>query len=72
MDELESRLAAVEGLLLEWLALTPPTLLMRLTEIVGTWDEPEQRGQALQLIEDALRRYDEFTQGIVLRGPPEE
>lgn len=68
MDELETRLAAVEGLLLEWLALTPAPVLQRLTEIVGSWPEGDQRSQALQLIRDALERYDEFTQGIVLRG----
>lgn len=67
MDELETRLAALEGLLMERLALDSQPMIARLIDMVATWPEDDQRAQALQILDDALRRFDEFASGQRLR-----
>ena len=68
MDELEARLAAVELLLIERLALDPPGTLRALIDQIKTaeafGDEKMIRAQAILILEDALRRFDEFTVGF--------
>lgn len=73
MDEIEARLAAVELLLIERLALDPPGTLramidqVRAAESFG--DEKMIRAQAILILEDALRRFDEFTVGFRIIPP---
>lgn len=70
MDELEARLAALELLAIERLALDPGPVLARLREAIaegveGALDGDERmvREQALQLVEDAQRRNLTFVGG---------
>ena len=63
MDEIETRLATLEGLMLERLALEPPGVIAQLVDQVQTWPDDVQRAQALALIDDATRRFDAFTPG---------
>lgn len=70
MDEIEARLAALELLAIERLAMTPAPQLARLREalaagVEGSLDDDERmvREQALQLVEDAQRRRLTFTDG---------
>lgn len=67
MDELELRLAAVEGLLMERLALDTQPMIARLVDLVATWPDDEQRAQALQTLDDAMRRFDEFNVGRIIK-----
>lgn len=72
MDEIEARLAAVELLLMERLALDPPgtlrALIDQIKSVEAFGDEKMIRAQAILILEDALRRFDEFTVGF--RVPP--
>lgn len=67
MDEIEARLATLEGLLMERLALDEPGRLAQLRIAVMTWPPGRQRAQALMIIEDAIRRFDEVEIGRVLK-----
>lgn len=64
MDELEARLAALEGLVMERLALDPPGVHAQLREAVRGWPDKVQRAQGLAILDDAMRRGDEFTPGV--------
>jgi len=68
MDEIEARLAAVELLLIERLALDPPATLRALIDQIKSaeafGEEKMIRAQAILILEDALRRFDEFTVGF--------
>jgi hypothetical protein len=66
VGEGEARLAAVEGLLMELLALEAPGRLEQLRVAVRTWSDGEQRDQALQWLEAAGGRFDEFEVGRAL------
>lgn len=70
MDEIEARVAALELLAIEALALRPSAELARLRgamaagpEAALDGDERMIRAQALQLVEDAQRRNLTFTPG---------
>lgn len=71
MDELELRIAALELLALERLALDEPGRLAQMEANIREGldtpvddDERTVRLQALQLIEDARQRFDLFTAGV--------
>lgn len=73
MDEIEARLAALELLVMERLALDPPGTLRQLREALDVeafGEERTQRDQALQILDDAIARFDAFAAGWRLRGPP--
>jgi len=70
MNDMEARLAALELLEIERMALDPPPLVTKLRDIivlgfVGPISDDERmiREQALRLIEDAQRRHLTFTGG---------
>ncbi len=67
MDENEARLAAIEGLLMEMLALQRPEMIALLRVAVQSWPRGRQRAQALMILQDAEQRYDEFSVGQVLK-----
>jgi len=75
MDELEARIAALELLALERLALDGPGHRAQLRAAIaagldgGDADERMVRRAALQLLDDADRRFDAFTQGGAVRRP---
>lgn len=66
MDELEARVAALELIMMERLALDPPTTLRALREAINVeayGEEKMIRAQADQIITDAIQRFDEFNTG---------
>lgn len=75
MDETEIRIAALELIAMERLALEPPSILRALAEAINvraSGDEKVIRAQALQIIEDAANRHEPFNLGEVLKGPPKD
>lgn len=67
MEENEARIAALEGLLMERLALDEPGRLAQLRIAVMAWPRGRQRAQALIIIEDAMRRFDEVEIGSAVK-----
>lgn len=74
MNELELRIAALELLELERLAIMPPEALVQLeVHIKAPMRQEIEAGEravrthALQLIDDARRRFDEFATGQHLK-----
>lgn len=70
MDELELRIAALELIISERLAMDTPEQLRQLrkqlqSEAYG--DEKIIRAQAIDWVEEALRRSDEFSPGFVYK-----
>jgi hypothetical protein len=74
MDEAELRAGAHDLLLLEMLALLPPPFLDQLEANIRAGlpamddDEKAMRLHALTLVDDARRRFDEFTTGVWYPG----
>lgn len=67
MDDLEARIAALELLIIEDLALRSPDHLRRMLDAIAeglehdiSADERMVREGALQLVEDAARRFETF------------
>ena len=72
MDELEQRVAALELLLMERLALDPPGVWTQIADNLAGGDDvdPDEaviRAQAEAILDDARRRFDAFTLGRRLR-----
>lgn len=65
-DELEARQRALEALMVDRLALDPPDRRAQLLGMVKTWPEGEERAQALQWLEEAERRFQDFST-VILR-----
>jgi len=73
MEELEARLAALETLFMERLALDPPAMLRALQaqlDVEAFGDERMIRDQALHILGDAIRRFDEISVGFRIPTPP--
>lgn len=74
MDEAELRQAALELLVTEILALMPASYLQQLQANIEaeslTDDERTIRAQAIEWIDIGRRRFDEFSDGIVIRPNP--
>jgi hypothetical protein len=76
VDEIELRLAVLERLVLERLALEPPGVLAQLAAVMRQGlaeadpDDRAVRMQALVMLHDALTRNDEFTVGSRMPGEP--
>lgn len=71
MDESELRQAALELLVTEILALMPPSYLAQLQANIEaeslTDEERTIRAQAIEWIDIGRRRFDEFTEGVVIK-----
>lgn len=68
MDETETRIAALEGIVLEWLALAPPQKVDVLSDLIRAWPDKQLRAQGLAIVQDARERFDEVSPGW--RIPP--
>ncbi|MDO8912280.1 MAG: hypothetical protein Q8N10_03220 [Phenylobacterium sp.] len=72
MDELETRLAGLELLVMERLALDPPAILRQLMvalDVESFGEERDQRNQAIAILEDAVRRFDAISEGFRIVKP---
>jgi hypothetical protein len=80
MDEIEARLAALELLILEWLALEPEGKRAQMEDAIAAGlpergspsrdaDEHDVRRQALQILRDSRTRFDVFTAGVRIVPP---
>jgi hypothetical protein len=78
MDEIELRLAALELLIMERLALEPPAKLVALRDSIAVgMPDPERHGRnheehdirihALQVVDDAIRSNDGFVTGQLIK-----
>lgn len=63
INEIEVRLAALEGLLVERLAMDEPHRLAQQLFAAKTWPAGRKRAQAIMITEDAIRRFDEIEVG---------